>query len=186
MRVTDTANGNVTADVIINVSVCTAEVQIKRQYQLNRWCEPGLTQQQQPVAVLPLDRDLQLGTERSCRSYRKLIYLHMPTAAGTNTLKVTDTTNNVTDTVTITVVSGCDIDVVQDQVVRSRWVPLPALDYHSCGDDSTLNSLVPGLTIESAESALSVIKTPGKLVFPGVQTIQQLVVIDHAFSSYRC
>ncbi len=174
VRVTDTANGNVTADVIINVSVCTAEVQISGNTSLTVGASQTYTAAT-TCGSAPLTgtyswelNGAAVGTGNS--------YTFNATAAGTNTLEVTDTTNNVTDTVTITVVSGCGIDVVQDRVVRSRWVPLPAL-ITIVGDDTDIQLLGTRVNYESAESALSVIKTPVKLTFPGVQTIQQLVII---------
>jgi hypothetical protein len=177
VRVTDTANGNVTADVIITVSVCTPEVQISGNTNLT----VGATQTYTAATTCggaPLTgtyswelNGAAVGTGNS--------YTFNATTAGTNTLEVTDTTNNVTDTVTITVVSACSIEVVQDQVARSRWIPLPALLTITCdGDDCDFKLL--GTRVEFETASLFSVIPAGRLVFPNQQTILQLVIIGPA------
>jgi hypothetical protein len=177
VRVTDTANGNVTADVIINVSVCTAEVQISGNTSLTVGASQTYTAAT-TCGGAPLTgtyswelNGAAVGTGNS--------YTFNATAAGTNTLEVTDTTNNVTDTVTITVVSGCSIEVTQDQVARSRWVPLPALLTITCdGDDCDFKLL--GTRVEFDAASLFSVIPAGRIVFPNQQTILQLVIIGPA------
>jgi hypothetical protein len=176
--VTDTANGNVTADVIINVSVCTAEVQITPN---NPTLDVGASQVF--TAATTCGDDTVAGTYSWEIAGEEVgtgnTYTFQATTEGTVTLKVTDTANNVEDTVTITVESACKIDVVQDQVVRSRWLPLPSLLTITCtGEDCDFKLLGTRVQFETA-TLLSVIPA-GKLVFPGVQTIQQLVLIGPA------
>lgn len=174
VRVTDTANGNVTADVIINVSECTPVVKITGNTSLTVGAS-------QIYTAATTCGDAQLTGTYSWELNGAAVgtgnsYTFNATAAGSNTLKVTDTTNDVTATVTITVssVSACSINVVQEQVARSRWIPLPAI-ITIVGDDTDI-TLATRVNYAPAKSPLSVIKM-GKLVFKNIQTIQQPVLI---------
>jgi hypothetical protein len=68
----------------------------------------------------------------------------------------------------------CSIDVVQDQVARSRWFPLPAIITVS-GSNTDFQQFGTRVRFEG-ESANSLIGL-GALVIPSAQTIQQFVLI---------
>lgn len=176
VRVTDTANGNVTADVIITVSECTPEVQISGNINLTVGASQTYT------AATTCDSTTLEGTYSWELNGAAVgtgdSYTFNATAAGTNTLKVTDTTNNVEDTVTITVTVPepvCSINVVQEQVARFRLVPSLAV-LTIVGDETDITAFGTRVNIEPAESPFAVLKI-GRVVFPNVQTIQQFVLI---------
>lgn len=73
-----------------------------------------------------------------------------------------------------TVPGPCSINVLQDQVARSRWFPIPAI-ITVVGTETDFQQFGTRVQFEG-ESANSVIGL-GALVIPSLQTIQQFVLI---------
>jgi hypothetical protein len=96
---------------------------------------------------------------------------------GNFTVTVTDRVNgSATASAAVAIATElCSIDVVQDQVARSRWVPLPAIITVS-GSNTDFKQFGTRVEFEGDGSATSVIGL-GALVIPSAQTIQQLVLI---------
>jgi len=99
------------------------------------------------------------------------------TVPGKYTVTVTDRVNGaVTASAGVAIGTGlCGIDVIQEQVARSPWFPLPAI-ITIAGTDTAFTQFGTRVQFEGAGSANSVISV-GALVIPSTQTIQQFVLI---------
>lgn len=69
----------------------------------------------------------------------------------------------------------CKINVLQDQVARSRWFPLPA-SITIVGTETDFQLLGTKVQFEPEQSALSVIKV-GAITIPSAQIIQQIILV---------
>jgi hypothetical protein len=69
----------------------------------------------------------------------------------------------------------CRINVLQQQVARSRWFPLPAI-INVVGTETDFQQFGTQLQFTPEQAAGSVIRV-GAITFPSVQTIQQVVLI---------
>ena len=69
----------------------------------------------------------------------------------------------------------CKINVLQEQVARSRWFPLPA-SITIVGTETDFQLLGTRVQFEPEQSALSVIKV-GSITIPSAQTIQQFILV---------
>ena len=96
---------------------------------------------------------------------------------GNYTVTVTDRVNgSVTASAAVAIDTAlCSIEVLQQQVARSRWVPLPAI-ITVVGSGTEFTQLGTRVKLESAEPAVSLISL-GSLVIAPAQTIQQFVLV---------
>lgn len=69
----------------------------------------------------------------------------------------------------------CKINVLQDQVARSRWFPLPA-SIIIVGTDTDFQLLGTRVEFAPEQSSISVIRL-GAITIPSAQTIQQFVLV---------
>ncbi len=69
----------------------------------------------------------------------------------------------------------CSINVLQDQIARSRWFPLPA-SIMVVGNETDFKQFGTQVQFEPEQSAISIIRL-GAITLPSVQTIQQFVLI---------
>jgi len=74
-----------------------------------------------------------------------------------------------------TIPGPCSINVLQDQVARSRWFPLPA-SITVVGTETDFKQFGTQVQFEPEQSAISVIRL-GAITLPSAQTIQQFVLI---------
>jgi hypothetical protein len=90
------------------------------------------------------------------------------------TLTVTDAINDESAAAHISCTVN-RLDVLQEQIARSHWVPLTGI-LTIVGDGTDFLLLGPNVDI-TCETPYSVFLLGGRLVFPGIQTIQQPILI---------
>jgi len=174
IKVTDTANRNVSTTATVNVIECVPEVTVTCDDSEVAFGETTQCTATTECDTTTITEDYTWSVTSDVGSSIDQNGLYTAgSEEGTDTVKATGKSTGEEGTAEIDVISPESIDVIRESVPRSRWIVLPAFIMIE-GEGTSFAT--PTVTYTSALSPLSVIPLP-PLVFRATQQIWQIILV---------